>query len=363
MFMINTKLIDMHKVYKIDSLLYNNFELNENLVFTFTKNVQMISHHLGWDCFIVRYTFSKNVYRVMFDAQLIRYERLFRQLFYYKRVLYSIRKAQHQIIFYRRDYRPKHPSGTRLESRNVVSIPADMLKVIVHMLNTLHFLFFHMFGFSSRMYRYFGQQIETLWSTMFEVKFGERQKNVEKFVYAHEKFLRSIESVIFFDENIELLTAYAALNDSIIDFCESFCEMEFFPAIVRMMMANNDGYNHNNQNLMNKSKPRQQQQLLQRQGLSEQLFKLQFKITVNISKYRCCIRKFIQLLQQPQSSASSSSSSTKCASNFEFKYDLLTYQPCLDGLFRLFSFVRRHSPPPETYDDDDDDDGDSSIEF
>ena len=358
MFMINSKLIDMHKVYKIDSLLYNNFELNENLVFTFTKNVQMIAHHLGWDCFIVRYTFSKNVYRVMFDAQLIRYERLFRQLFYYKRVLYSIRKAQHQIIFYRRDYRPKHPSQTRMESRNVRLIPADMIKVIIHMLNTLHFLFFHMFGFSSRMYRYFGQQIDTLWSTMFEVKFCEPQKNVEKFVYAHEKFLRSIERVIFFGENIELLTAYAALNDSIIDFCESFCEMEFFPTIVRLMT--NDGYNYRNhdQTLMNKSKPRnhqQQQQLLQRQGLSEQLFKLQFKITVNISKYRCCIRKFIQLLQQP---LQSSSSSSKCASNFEFKYDLLTYQPCLDSLFRLFSFIRHQSPVPEADDDDD-----SSIEF
>ena len=321
----------------------------------------MISHHLGWDCFIVRYTFSKNVYRVMFDAQLIRYERLFRQLFYYKRVLYSIRKAQHQIIFYRRDYRPKHPSRTRPESQNVRSLPADMLKVIVHMLNTLHFLFFHMFGFSSRMYRYFGQQIGTLWSTMFEVKFGEPQKNVEKFVYAHEKFLRSIERVIFFDDNIELLTAYAALNDSIIDFCESFCETEFFPTIVRMMA--DDGYQNqkkHDQNLSNKSKPRnyQQQQLLQLQGLSEQLFKLQFKITVNISKYRCCMRKFIQLLQQSQSSPSSSS---KWASHFEFKYDLLTYQPCLDGLFRLFSFVRRHNPIPETYGDDDVED--LSLEF
>lgn len=287
MFMVNAKLIELNQVYKIDSLLYNNFELNENLVFTFTKNT--LKHYLGWDIFVVRYRFTKKIYRIMFDNKSMRYEKLFRQLFHYRRVLFSIRQAQHQIMHFNFLFKraPKSKS----------------LKVINQMLNLLHFLFFHMFGFTSKMYQYFGNQISFFWSNMFKLEFKRKQKNIEKFLRAHEKFLSSIESIVFFKNDHHLLTAYSALNDSIIDFCESFCEEDLFHTMHKLSTQINT--------ISDDSK-------MDKEIYSEELFRHQFKISINISKYRCCISNFINLTQR---------------TNLEYKFDILHYQPCLDNLF------------------------------
>ena len=68
MFMVNAKLIELSEVYKIDSLLYNNYEINDScLLFSFTKNPPPLRHHLGWDIFVTRYRFTKKVYCVLFE--------------------------------------------------------------------------------------------------------------------------------------------------------------------------------------------------------------------------------------------------------------------------------------------------------
>lgn len=297
MFMVNAKLIELNQVYKIDSLLYNNFELNENLVFTFTKNI--LKHHLGWDIFVVRYKFTKKVYRIMFDSKSLRYEKLFRQLFHYKRVLFSIRQTQHQITYFHFIFK----SFKRRQSKTNGFFESKSWKSVNQMLNTLHFIFFHMFGFSSKMYQYFGNQVWSFWSTMFQLEFKQKQKNIEKFLRSHEKFLSSVEATVFFQQDLPLLTAYSALNDSIIDFCESFCEDDLFDTMNKIVNHIDNNDNH----------------LTDKEIYSDELFRHQFKISINISKYRCCISNFIELTQHR---------------NLEFKFDILYYQPCLDELFR-----------------------------
>ncbi|KAF7494278.1 Gamma-tubulin complex component 3 [Sarcoptes scabiei] len=305
-FMVNSKLIDLNQLYKIDSLMFDNFDLHENLQFTFNNSKNIMKHHLGWDCFSVRYKFTKNVYRIMLDDQLHRYERLFKQLFYMKRVLFSIRKAQHQVMHFNSIYKRANPDPKR---KSFSSLTPKMSKLVSNMLNTLHFLFFHMFGFSSRMYRYFGSQINSLWSNRFATTFKQKQNNHEMLFRSHHKFLGSIEQVIFFNEDLDLLAAYSALNDSIIDFCESFCEETFFPFMNQLS--------------------NEQEILFNRFDLSDLLFRHQFKISVILSKYRCCIRKFIQLCQ--------------LNSSFDFKYDILSYQPCLDRLFKCLNLLKHSS--------------------
>lgn len=54
MFMVNAKLIELSQVYKIDSLLYNNYEINDSMIFTFSKTPAPMRHHLGWDIFVTR---------------------------------------------------------------------------------------------------------------------------------------------------------------------------------------------------------------------------------------------------------------------------------------------------------------------
>ncbi|KPM10005.1 Spc97-like protein [Sarcoptes scabiei] len=126
-FMVNSKLIDLNQLYKIDSLMFDNFDLHENLQFTFNNSKNIMKHHLGWDCFSVRYKFTKNVYRIMLDDQLHRYERLFKQLFYMKRVLFSIRKAQHQVMHFNSIYKRANPDPKR---KSFSSLTPKMSKLV-----------------------------------------------------------------------------------------------------------------------------------------------------------------------------------------------------------------------------------------
>lgn len=98
-----------------------------------------------------------------------------------------------------------------------------------------------------------------------------------------------------------MMTAFEAVNDAILDFCESFAEVELFPTLDRLLLPSE-----------------QEIDFEELQHIADQLFRHQFKISIAISKYRCCIQNFITLAQ---------------CSNFEFKYDILNYQPCLDQLF------------------------------
>lgn len=287
MFLVNAKLIELAAVYRIDSLLYKNSTTNESLLFRFAKKPTPLRHHLGWDIFTTRYRFTKSVYCVLFEASCTRYERLFRQLFQFKRVLYDIRVTQRTVSYYLHRFSTSNESCSKL------------CKPVLQLLTLLHFLLFHMFGFTSRMYQHFGSQIASHWSAVFAPELSRKQANIEKFVRAHERFLSSIESIVFFGRQHAMMTAFGAVNDSVVDFTESFAETELFPTLATM------GSEVDFEEL---------------QTIAEALFRHQFKVSIAISKYRCTVGNFIALAQED---------------TFEFKYDILNYGPCLDRLFTL----------------------------
>ena len=258
------------------------------------------------------------MYQILFAdaASTARYERLFRQLFHFKRVLYSVRRCQRQIIYFQRLFKRKRRS--------------KLSKTIGSILNSLHFLFFHMFGFVSRMFQHFGSQIESHWSAVFAHEFGttnehldqqaqslpeqqqtsqRKHSNIEQFLRAHERFISSVETIVFFDHDHSLIAAFSAVNDAILDFCETFAETELFPTMETVLL-----------------RPRSSSANLEDeegdfevlQAVAEQLFRHQFKIGIAISKYRACISHFITLSQ---------------ATSFAYKFDVLNYQPCLDAMF------------------------------
>lgn len=284
MFMVNSKLFEMNRIYKIDSLLYNLLDLNQNLTITFNKKV--LQHQLGWDIFLVRYQFSKRIYRALIDSKTGRYEKLFRQMFHYKRVLFNIRKAQQNVMHYR--FMLRHRSAK-------LNKDEDVTTKINQMLNILHFIFFHMFGFTLKIYQHIGNQISSAWSNGFAVEFQRKQTNIEKFIRKHDQFINKVESIVFFGDDPKLNAVYASLNDSILEFSELFCESDLFPFLAAIIEAGD---------------PMEM----------EALFRLQFKISINISKYRCCVVNFVELSQ---------------ITNLDFKFDILNYQPCLDKVFHI----------------------------
>lgn len=335
MFMMNTQLMEMNQLYKIDSLLYNQCELNDNLTFSFNK--QNLKHQLGWDILVVRYRFSRKIYRTLFECEADRYERLFRALFQYQRVKFALRQTQHSIMHFCFVFTHKHklarfvalcssPRSSSPESEDhSLCIQQEQLQQLftslLTMLNALHFLFFHMFTFSSKMYQHFGSQICSAWNDGsngqgFGQEFHRKQTNIEQFVRKHEKFIGTIESIVFFGQTPEAIALYAALNDAMIDFCESFCDEELFPFLTKL----NDGLVatsvHNagdlTQNFVNVP-------LDLIEAWQTLLECIQFKVSIHVSKYRCCMTKFVKLAMKKN--------------YLQFKFDILTYQPCLDQLF------------------------------
>ena len=314
MFLVNAKLIELAQVYRIDSLLCGGDSQSflDSLVFSFASRPPPLKHHLGWDIFTTRYRFTKNVYAVLFEASSVRYSRLFRSLFQFRRVLYDIRATQRQVTYYLRRF-------SRRRRQHSASC-SKLGRPVLQLLRLLHYLLFHQFGFISRMYQHFGSQIASHWNSVFAPQLlrsggggggGKKQQaigSIEKLVRAHERFLSSIEAIVFFGRSHAMIAAFAAVNDSVVDFCEAFAETELFPTLQAMIDSE------------------ESDDFEELQAIAESLFRHQFKVSIVISKYRCTVGNFISL-------AAAASSQEEASASLQFKYDIRNYGPCLDHLF------------------------------
>ena len=200
-----------------------------------------------------------------------------------------------------------------------------------------------MIGFISRMYQHFGCQIQHSWATVFAPEFARKQKNIEKFIRAHSRFLDTIDTIVLFHRDHAMMAAFEAVNDSILDFCECFANTELFPTLDRLLCV--DSSDADNKNLKikkmlkvktefsiqhNQYEDNDEIDFEELQLMADQLFRHQFKVSIAISKYRCCMNNFISLAQNSHQS-------------FEFKYDILNYQPCLDQLFSCHNIKTKQS--------------------
>ncbi|KAH9396316.1 hypothetical protein TYRP_019717 [Tyrophagus putrescentiae] len=312
MFLVNAKLIELAQVYRIDSLLCGGDQsFLDSLVFSFASRPPPLKHHLGWDIFTTRYRFTKNVYAVLFEASSVRYSRLFRSLFQFppRPLRHSRHPAPGHLL--PEAIQPPPPALCLLQQAGQAGPPATSPPA----LPPLSPVWLHQ------------SHVPALWLAdclALELRLcppaaeeggggggGKRQQtigSIEKLVRAHERFLSSIEAIVFFGRSHSMIAAFAAVNDSVVDFCEAFAETELFPTLQAMIDSE------------------ESDDFEELQAIAESLFRHQFKVSIVISKYRCTVGNFISL-------AAAASSEEEASASLQFKYDIRNYGPCLDHLF------------------------------